>query len=67
MSRTETDVKMKRKNQVPESVMNSGDCLGKALAKPSVILTFKAQLFVSRGVGTGEGRCKLTLKLTRTF
>lgn len=53
MSRMETDVKMKRKNQVPESVMNSGDCLGKALVKPSVILTFKAQLFVSGG-GVGD-------------
>lgn len=44
VSRMKTNVRMK-KNQVPECVMNSVECLGEDLAMPSVILTFQAQLF----------------------
>lgn len=45
MSRMKTNVRIKMKSQVPESVMNGGECLGEGLMKPSVILTCKAQLF----------------------
>lgn len=45
MSRMKTNVRIKTKNQVPESVINGGECLGEGLAKPSVVLICKAQLF----------------------
>lgn len=38
------NVRRKRKNQVPESLMNGGECPGEASAKLSVVLTLTAPL-----------------------